>query len=77
MAPSCSGISRATISSTSAEISSSVCAAQTEEEIRAEVDEMVCLETTGQLGAIGFWYYDFEQVTDEEALELIESARSG
>lgn len=52
-----------------------VCAAQTEEEIQAEVDEMVCLETTEQLGAIGFWYYDFEQVTDEEALELLERAR--
>ncbi|MDN5698669.1 MAG: phosphoribosyltransferase [Rubrobacter sp.] len=54
-----------------------VCAAQTEEEISAEVDEMVCLEISEQLGAIGFWYYDFEQVTDEDALELLESARSG
>lgn len=53
-----------------------VCAAQTEEEISAEVDEMVALEIPEQLGAIGFWYYDFEQVSDEEALELLESARS-
>lgn len=54
-----------------------VCAAQTEAEIRAEVDDMVALEIPEQLGAIGFWYYDFEQVSDEEALELLESARSG
>ena len=54
-----------------------VCAAQTEAEIRAEVDDMVALEIPEQLGAIGFWYYDFEQVSDEEALELLENARSG
>lgn len=54
-----------------------VCAAQTEGEIRSEVDEMVCLQSTERLEAIGFWYRDFSQVTDEEALKLLERTRSG
>jgi putative phosphoribosyl transferase len=53
-----------------------VCAAQTEDELLSEVDEIVCLESTKRLGAIGFWYRDFSQVTDEEALELLERTRS-
>lgn len=54
-----------------------VCAAQTEDDLRAGVDEVVCLEVPDQLGAIGLWYHDFEQVTDEEALELLERTRGG
>ena len=54
-----------------------VCAAQTEGEIGAEVDEMVCLESPERLGAIGFWYRDFSQVTDEEAFDLLERTRAG
>lgn len=52
-----------------------VCASQTAEGLRSEVDEMVCLETPSDLGAIGFWYRDFEQVTDEEVVELLERSR--
>lgn len=52
-----------------------VCAAQTEAEIRTEVEDLVCLEITGDLGAIGFWYRDFSQVTDEEALELLQRVK--
>lgn len=54
-----------------------VCAAQTEDELRPEVDGLVCLRSPDGLGAIGLWYRDFTQVTDEEALELIERARGG
>lgn len=52
-----------------------VCAVQTEEMIRPEVDEMVCLETPPDLGAIGFWYRDFEQVPDEEVIEVLRASR--
>lgn len=52
-----------------------VCAAQTEADIRAEVDDLVCLESPADLGAIGFWYRDFNQITDEAALELLERTR--
>ena len=53
-----------------------VCAAQTAELIRPEVDELVCLESPSDLGAIGFWYRNFEQTSDEEVVELLERARS-
>ena len=53
-----------------------VCAAQTAELLRPRVDELVCLESPTDLGAIGFWYRDFQQTTDEEVVELLERARS-
>jgi putative phosphoribosyl transferase len=52
-----------------------VCAAQTAELLGPEVDELVCLEAPPDLGAIGFWYRDFSQTSDEEVIELLESAR--
>jgi putative phosphoribosyl transferase len=52
-----------------------VCAAQTTELIGAEVDELVCLESPPDLGAIGFWYRNFEQTPDEEVVELLERSR--
>ncbi|AHY47543.1 putative phosphoribosyltransferase [Rubrobacter radiotolerans] len=52
-----------------------VCAAQTAERIRPEVDRLVCLETPSDLGAIGFWYRDFEQVPDEAVISGLRSFR--
>lgn len=54
-----------------------VCAAQSEAEIRDEADDVVCLESPENLGAIGFWYRDFSQVTDGEVLDLLRRTRSG
>jgi putative phosphoribosyl transferase len=54
-----------------------VCAAQTAELLGPEVDELVCLEAPSDLGAIGFWYRDFSQTSDEEVIELLERARQG
>jgi len=53
-----------------------VCAAQTAEQFKSRVDELVCLESPSDLGAIGFWYRNFEQTSDEEVVELLERARS-
>jgi putative phosphoribosyl transferase len=53
-----------------------VCAAQTAEYFRSEVDELVCLEFPSNLGAIGFWYRNFDQTSDEEVVELLERARN-
>ena len=39
------------------------------------MDELICLEAPSDLGAIGFWYRDFSQTTDEEVIELLEGAR--
>jgi putative phosphoribosyl transferase len=53
-----------------------VCAAQTAALFKTAVDELICLESPSDLGAIGFWYRNFEQTSDEEVVELLERARS-
>lgn len=40
-----------------------------------EVDRVVSLVAPGYLRAIGSWYEDFAQLTDEEVVNLLESAR--
>ena len=52
-----------------------VCAAETAETLRSEVDQLVSLKTPSELVAIGYWYEDFEQVSDEEVVELLERSR--
>ena len=49
-----------------------VCAEQTVMDIRPEVDDLVCLKTPSDLLAISLWYRNFEQVPDEEVIELLE-----
>ena len=49
----------------------SVCA-----ELKREVDEVVCGETPEPFHAVGSWYRDFTQVTDNEVRELLERAVS-
>jgi putative phosphoribosyl transferase len=53
-----------------------VAAPQTCEEFRKEVDEMVCLRTPDPFQAVGLWYDDFSQTTDEEVHDLIERANA-
>jgi putative phosphoribosyl transferase len=48
-----------------------VCAAQTAEVVRPEVDDLVFLQTPSDLYAIGLWYEDFEQVSDDEVVGLL------
>lgn len=43
----------------------------TVEQLRAEVDDIVCLETPEPFYAIGLYYYDFTQVSDEEVVNLL------
>lgn len=49
-------------------------APETCEEFRAEVDEIICLITPDPFYAVGVWYEDFSQTTDEEVRELLERA---
>ena len=51
-----------------------VCAAQKLKTLRSEVNELVCLETTSDLMAIGLLYEDFYKVPDEEVLVLLKRA---
>ena len=41
------------------------------EELRAEADEIVCIEQYECFGAIGAYYADFQQVSDEEVIETL------
>ncbi len=54
-----------------------VCAARSVKLLRAEVDELVCLEAPSNLMAISLWYQNFYQVEDEQVVELLERARRG
>jgi len=40
--------------------------------MREEVDEIVCLEDYEVFGAIGFYYSDFRQVSDDEVIEMLQ-----
>lgn len=51
-----------------------VASSDTLEKLRAEVDDVVCLEPTPFLNAIGLWYQDFTQTSDDEVIRLLERA---
>jgi putative phosphoribosyl transferase len=48
-----------------------VAPAETVERIRAYCDEVVCLDTPAQFYAVGQFYRDFPQVSDEEVIDLL------
>jgi predicted phosphoribosyltransferase len=51
-----------------------VAAGQTCDELSGEVDEIVCGVTPEPFHAVGVWYQDFSQTTDEEVQELLRRA---
>jgi predicted phosphoribosyltransferase len=51
-----------------------VAARETCEELSREVDEIICLTTPEPFQAVGLWYQNFSQTTDEEVRELLEQA---
>ncbi|MEW2065777.1 phosphoribosyltransferase family protein [Streptomyces sp. NPDC007346] len=46
-------------------------APETVAEMRSEADDIVCLQQPPDFRAVGFWYDDFEQVSDEEVIETL------
>ena len=48
-----------------------VAATSTMNEMRTEVDDVVCLESHRDLGSIGFYYSDFTQVSDADVIEAM------
>ena len=44
-------------------------------ELKREADRVVCLATPEPFYAIGEFYEDFEQTTDEEVIELLKRCR--
>jgi putative phosphoribosyl transferase len=51
-----------------------VAAAQTCEDFRDDVDEIVCAATPRPFHAVGLWYEDFSQTSDDEVRELLARA---
>jgi putative phosphoribosyl transferase len=54
-----------------------VAAEQTCAELRDDVDEVVCTLTPEPFLAVGLWYDDFSQTTDDEVRQLLERAGRG
>ena len=50
---------------------------ETCEELKTEVDEVVCAITPEPFHAVGYWYEDFTQTTDQEVRELLARAVAG
>jgi predicted phosphoribosyltransferase len=46
---------------------------ETLQKLAGEADEIICLEDYQDFGAIGFFYSDFQQVSDDEVIELLAS----
>ena len=40
--------------------------------LRSEVDEIVCLETPEDFGALGYFYPDFRQLADEDVIHTLD-----
>jgi len=51
-----------------------VAAESTCNELRAEADEVFCLRTPEPFRAVGLWYDDFTQTTDDEVHDLLSRA---
>jgi len=49
-------------------------APETRDDLRAEVDEVVCAITPEPFYAVGLWYHDFDQTSDEEVHDLLQLA---
>jgi predicted phosphoribosyltransferase len=43
--------------------------------LTSEADEVICLATPEPFYAVGLWYENFTQTTDEEVIQLLEKAR--
>lgn len=54
-----------------------VCATQAIDLLSREVDEVVCVARPENLMAVGYWYEDFGQTSDEEVIGLLSSFRAG
>jgi putative phosphoribosyl transferase len=51
-----------------------VAAEPTCDELRRDIDEMICAYTPEPFLAVGIWYEDFSQTTDEEVQQLLKEA---
>jgi len=52
-----------------------VCAPETAADLRPEVDDLICVESPSDFLAVGRWYEDFDQTSDDEVIDLLARAR--
>jgi erythromycin esterase-like protein/predicted phosphoribosyltransferase len=57
-------------------VAAPVCAVDSAERLKRIADEVVCAQTPDPFQAVGLWYERFDQTTDEEVIQLLESARA-
>jgi putative phosphoribosyl transferase len=51
-----------------------VCAPETAAVLRGEVDDLICVEAPPDFIAVGRWYEDFDQTSDQEVIDLLARA---
>lgn len=54
-----------------------ICARDTADDLSKLVNQLVFVQAVEDLVAIGYWYEDFPQTSDEEVLECLEKANKG
>jgi len=55
-------------------VAAPVIAAGTAEALRSVADEVACIASPAEFLAVGVWYKDFEQVSDEQVVSLLDEA---
>lgn len=50
---------------------------ETARELRQLTDELICLETPRDFMAVGSYYHDFSQVSDEEVVRILQMSSAG
>lgn len=53
-----------------------VCALDTIDGLKKMADEVICLATPFEFMAVGAWYKDFAQISDQEVVDLLHKAKS-
>jgi putative phosphoribosyl transferase len=56
-------------------VAAPIAAAESCEQLRPEVDDVICALTPEPFYAVGLWYEDFSQTSDDEVRELLRAAR--
>lgn len=52
-----------------------ICSADVKREIKKDVNDLICLFVPQELFAIGNWYEDFSQLTDNQIIETLDKSR--
>lgn len=56
-------------------LAAGVCAADSAEKLKPEVDKLICIACPHDFYAVGAWYENFDQTTDDEVIQLLQKNR--